>query len=213
MCASKKLKTYNLIFSRPKFLTENGNFVIESAVDRNITFRLKGSSYLNINDMNVMNIMKMGGLNQTNVPNSNLALRLSVLEEQLRQVPTSEAGGMPRPRGNRNILNRLAALETRMNNAGTGTGMNMTNINRRIRTLETKVNKILERLNSDNCSSNPCKNGGTCMNTFWGYICKCPDTWTGISCEEDVNECANFAGTDLGCQNSIACENTPGGYK
>lgn len=158
--------------------------------------------------MNVMNMMKMGGLNQSNVPNSNLALRLSVLEEQLRQVPKS--GDSSRPI-RRNVLNRLSALESRMNSDSTGT--NMTIIVHRIRVLERKVIQINQRLNADNCSSNPCKNGGTCSNTFGGFICKCSDAWTGVSCDEDVNECANFAGTGLGCQNSISCENTPGGYK
>lgn len=34
----------------------------------------------------------------------------------------------------------------------------------------------------------------------------------GPTCGADVNECARFAGTDLGCQNGATCANTPGGY-
>lgn len=202
------LKKHHSIY-RPKFLTENGNFVIESAVDRNITFRLKGqSSNLLINDVNVMNMIKSGGLaNASSVSNSNLALRLSTLEERFRQLPSEDA----RPR-NRNLFHRLVQLENRVNNGGLEG--NSTNLNRRLRQLEARVNRLYDRLNTDNCSLNPCKNGGTCLRVFssTGYICQCTDAWTGTNCDEDVNECAIFAGTDLGCQNSISCENTLGGY-
>lgn len=188
-------------------MTENGNFVIESAVDRNISFRLKGSSYLNINDVNVMNMMRFGGgLNQSNVPNSNLAIRLSVLEESVRRL----SAGDNSIRNRRHIMQRLTQLENRVSNLSTA---NSTQLNHRLRRLEQKVNRLVDRLNADNCSSNPCRHGGTCMNIFNGYTCKCPQTWTGMNCEDDVNECANFAGTELGCQNGATCENTQGGYK
>lgn len=29
----------------------------------------------------------------------------------------------------------------------------------------------------------------------------------------DVNECAKFLGTDLGCQNGATCRNLPGSYR
>lgn len=196
-------------FFRPKFLTENGNFIIESAVDKNISFRLKGRGFLNVNDMNVMNILQIEAWNRSNIPNSNLALRLSELESQMRSGPVSSGGSI---RLNRNLLQRLSALENRVNRGGVGS-INTTVINRRIRRLELQYAQLMQRLNADNCSSNPCNNGGTCLNTFGGYICKCSDAWEGINCEEDVNECANFAGTDLGCQNMAICENYDGGYR
>lgn len=185
--------------------------MIESAVDRNITFRLKGrNSYLNINDMNVMNMVHSEGFNVSSVSNSNLALRLSTLEDRIRQLP-SESESRPR---NRNLFHRLVQLENRMNNNGGSSDGNSSMLNRRLRQLEIRVNRLFDRLNTDNCSTNPCKNGGTCIRVFSsaGYVCQCTDAWTGTNCDEDVNECAIFAGTDLGCQNSISCENTPGGY-
>lgn len=193
---------------RPKFLTENGNFVIESAVDRNISFRLKGTSFLNINDMNVMSMIHSGGFNVSSVSNSNVALRLSRLEERFQQIPSYDT----RPR-NQYFNNRLIQLENKVNNASSEP--NLMIFNRRIRQLEVRVNRLFDKLMADNCSSNPCKNGGTCMKVFsnTGYACQCTDSWTGANCDEDVNECAIFAGTDLGCQNSASCENTPGGYK
>jgi hypothetical protein len=35
----------------------------------------------------------------------------------------------------------------------------------------------------------------------------------GLLCNVDVNECAHFAGTDLGCQNGATCINKPGTYE
>lgn len=147
----------------------------------------------------------VGSTNQSSsaagIPNSNLAIRLSTIEEQFRQFQSP---------GRQNRINRrLAALEHRL-----GPTSNLTSITttRRIRQLEIKVQRILSQLNADNCTSNPCLNGGTCTNTYGGYVCHCLDTWTGSNCELDVNECTIFANTDLGCQNSISCENTPGGY-
>ena len=37
--------------------------------------------------------------------------------------------------------------------------------------------------------------------------------YQGRTCEEDVNECAVYMGTDLGCQNGATCINTRGGYR
>ena len=34
----------------------------------------------------------------------------------------------------------------------------------------------------------------------------------GPTCSTDVNECARFAGTNLGCQNGAQCQNQPGTY-
>lgn len=199
----------NSLYFRPKFLTENGNFIIESAIDKNISFRLKGAAFLNVNDMNVMNLLQIESFNRSNVPNSNLASRISALEQQIRSLPETPV------RGVRIIRQRLDALEARMtiNGSPAVSDVNVTAINRRIRRLEIQFNQLTQRLNADNCSSNPCKNGGQCLNTFGGYICKCSESWEGANCEDDVNECANFAGTDLGCQNMAVCENFAGGYR
>lgn len=69
-------------------------------------------------------------------------------------------------------------------------------------------------IQTDECAGeSPCRNGGTCVNTMTGFFCQCPDNYEGNTCEEDVNECQRFAGTDLGCKNGATCENIPGSYR
>ncbi|KAG1661332.1 Cubilin [Nymphon striatum] len=68
-------------------------------------------------------------------------------------------------------------------------------------------------LTKNECNSNPCLNGGTCVDVFNGFLCKCPANWMGSTCSVDVNECQIFVGTDLGCQNGATCQNTVGGYR
>lgn len=174
--------------------------MIESAVDRNITFRLKGSGCLKINDVNVMSLVRLG-TNTTASPN--LLNRLNLLEDRINLLGQGNS--------NRGINNRLNRLENRSRT--TGNNPPMIGVNRRIRQLETRLDALVNTLRWDNCTSNPCKNGGSCMSKYNGYVCKCSDAWTGINCDLDVNECALYAGTDLGCQNGATCSNTLGAYE
>ncbi|XP_015261667.1 PREDICTED: protein crumbs homolog 1 [Gekko japonicus] len=77
------------------------------------------------------------------------------------------------------------------------------------------------------CSSNPCLHGSVCVELSWsdwygripelplefsyyrasGYVCDCQTGFTGIHCEEDINECHMNP-----CQNGGTCENSLGNY-
>ncbi len=37
------------------------------------------------------------------------------------------------------------------------------------------------------CASNPCANGGTCIDRINGYNCTCPTPWAGARCTEDTS--------------------------
>ncbi|XP_078702848.1 uncharacterized protein LOC144928428 isoform X1 [Branchiostoma floridae x Branchiostoma belcheri] len=59
----------------------------------------------------------------------------------------------------------------------------------------------------DECFSLPCQNGGTCRNLINAYRCDCQHGWSGVNCQEDINECDQ----DLhDCQQ--VCLNTYGGF-
>lgn len=50
----------------------------------------------------------------------------------------------------------------------------------------------------NDCESNPCKNGGTCIDGVNSYKCICSDGWEGAYCE--TSECVVSLGqTALGC--------------
>jgi cubilin len=80
--------------------------------------------------------------------------------------------------------------------------------------MQRRLQSLIQMLSTNECeTANPCRNGGTCVDTYRGFFCQCADNWQGRTCEDDVNECERFAGTDLGCQNGATCQNLPGTYR
>ncbi|XP_004704472.3 coagulation factor VII [Echinops telfairi] len=60
----------------------------------------------------------------------------------------------------------------------------------------------------DQCASNPCQNGGTCMDQLQSYICFCLEDFEGRNCQKNKNSeliCLNENG---GCQQY--CSDNPG---
>lgn len=47
-------------------------------------------------------------------------------------------------------------------------------------------NKYAFFVDIDECRTNPCKNGATCLNTYGSYICTCALGWTGVNCESGM---------------------------
>lgn len=53
----------------------------------------------------------------------------------------------------------------------------------------------------DECSSNPCANGGVCIDLVNGFRCECPRGYYDARCLSDVDECKSNP-----CRHGGSCE-------
>ncbi|KAG5266890.1 hypothetical protein AALO_G00237430 [Alosa alosa] len=58
------------------------------------------------------------------------------------------------------------------------------------------------------CLSNPCSNGGSCVENSQGYECKCAPGWSGPSCTTNIDECSTNP-----CNHGGTCQDQVNGYK
>ena len=61
--------------------------------------------------------------------------------------------------------------------------------------------------NVNECTSQPCENGGTCADLINGYNCSCVDGYTGVMCESIIHDCASQP-----CQHGGTCQGHIAGY-
>ncbi|XP_043916230.1 cubilin-like [Protopterus annectens] len=61
--------------------------------------------------------------------------------------------------------------------------------------------------NINECASNPCQNGGTCIDGINGYTCTCTSTWTGPQCQTPQQVCG---GSLSGPAGTFSYPNNPG---
>ncbi|KAA0719726.1 Neurogenic locus notch -like protein 1 [Triplophysa tibetana] len=65
------------------------------------------------------------------------------------------------------------------------------------------------------CLSNPCQNGGTCIDLVNTYKCSCPRGTQGVHCEIDIDDCSPASDPltgELRCFNEGRCVDRIGGY-
>ena len=55
-------------------------------------------------------------------------------------------------------------------------------------------------VNVDECSPDPCQNGGSCTDGINSYTCSCVAGYTGTNCETNIDECSPDP-----CQNGGNC--------
>ncbi|XP_021504160.1 cubilin isoform X2 [Meriones unguiculatus] len=86
-------------------------------------------------------------------------------------------------------------------------------LNSKLVDLERNFQSLQQNVERKVCSSNPCRNGGTCVNLHNSFFCICPAQWEGLLCSDDVNECAVYSGSPFGCQSGSTCVNTIGSFR
>ncbi|XP_030057388.1 coagulation factor VII [Microcaecilia unicolor] len=59
----------------------------------------------------------------------------------------------------------------------------------------------------DQCASNPCQNGGTCLDEFQSYVCQCAEGYEGRNCETALNNTLKCVYDNGNCEQF--CNDTP----
>ncbi|PVD35988.1 hypothetical protein C0Q70_02958 [Pomacea canaliculata] len=144
------------------------------------------------------------------VTNTNANARLLTLEGNMNNLqPTGQVATQLTTLGS-----RLTTLEARVSALASHLGSGESGLLNQIQTLEADVQNLKQLLTTNECQSNPCQNGGTCVDSYNGFICQCPPNWKGVTCSADVNECGEYAGTDRGSsQHGATCVNLPGSFR
>ncbi|KAH8276594.1 hypothetical protein KR044_004736, partial [Drosophila immigrans] len=194
----------------PKIISKDGNLIFESGANRNISFRLSGTSRLIINgEFDVLDLLmpigshkkRPGGTSKDEWSGVDDIVDLRDLADQLNEFKAQTLGT--------NGLNAMLRLQQNRTQASR---LLLRRLQTRLRLVENKANRMKNKLELDSCQSSPCENGGSCSNTYNGFRCQCRAAFEGQKCERDVNECALFEGTDLGCQNGGQCVNQFGTF-
>ncbi|XP_059179030.1 cubilin-like isoform X2 [Physella acuta] len=142
-------------------------------------------------------------VNQLNADLTQVGQRITALESSQTSTSVEEL---------RSDLNALRQRVTELESTSDAVTAATASVTRRVTDLENIIRNLQTQLNTNYCASNPCQHGGTCSNTFNGFQCRCPTNWQGVRCDEDVNECSIYMGTDLGCHNGATCINTQGSF-
>ena len=58
------------------------------------------------------------------------------------------------------------------------------------------------------CSDFPCQNRGSCINNPGSFFCECAKGFTGLRCEQNINECVSFP-----CPMDCVCIDTVGSFE
>ncbi|BES95605.1 calcium ion Hypothetical protein [Nesidiocoris tenuis] len=206
-------QAYDPYSNQPRLESQNGNLLIIGASGANITLKTSSGGQVNINDENINDLIN----------------KAKSIFEKFGKFDKDGIGG-GEGSSSRAILNafiaplskRLELIEDIVNNRNTSsfpTRNSRNGMRRSIQLLTAKVNRLARDIRlfrilveTDECASDPCQHGGTCLDGFNNFHCLCPDQWEGPTCQKDVDECQRFKNSGLGCQNGAICQNTPGSF-
>ncbi|XP_077993791.1 cubilin-like [Glandiceps talaboti] len=184
--------------TQPKMITQSGHLIFQTGTNHNISFKTDGTGRVVIDDYDFIEIAEMVKKNKQDIQS---------IFTQLQGIPSDLQTQLD------DIKTDISDLKTRVTNLESVGGPTVPgDLADRVGNLEDDVDDLQNDLSADECTSNPCKNGGTCVNLYKKFQCRCTEAWKGTTCESDVDECVEYRGTDLGCQNGATCDNTDGGY-
>ncbi|CAL8142101.1 unnamed protein product [Orchesella dallaii] len=215
--AGVKAVDINYQLAQPQIYVENGNVYVVPGENRNLVLKSNGNGKIMLNNVELKNLVD-------SVQNSSKAVndfktifgnpsvpsvsgQAANIEQTIQRLNQIEA-----------LDGRVTVIERRLASINTSDSGDGSRLNSRFRRLRSRIEALEDRLRGGRsglqnpCRSNPCANGGTCIPTLYGAFCYCPPGWEGEQCNQDVNECANLQGTELGCQNGATCVNTPGSW-
>lgn len=216
--------------NRPRIRSRNGHLVIEASQDKNIEFRTSGSlGTVSINGLKLDKLLEVTKALERTTRGETAKQLFANMDGNTQGASTDAQNGLES--GLRVIFaaaKKLQSLEKQMSDLDTEMD-DLRDITRKLKQKMTKKNKQLDRmsvtqteiiskLKRNECverdTGEPiCRNGATCLDLYDNFKCLCRDEWEGPTCQQDVNECSKFRGTDLGCQNEAKCVNLEGGYR
>ena len=188
-------------------MVKNGHLVLLTGRNKDIVFRSSGSGQIRING------------------NDLLASKIQSINQGLDDTITSnEIVSQQNSPINQFIDRKLSIVETRINSRIDELTQRLNDTIllqkkifgrkqfRRIRTMLRRLDRLEKLLTKNECDNNPCQNGATCEDGFNQYFCRCRSGFMGQNCEQDVDECVQYQGTELGCQNGGTCLNIFGSF-
>jgi cubilin len=154
----------DLFDDHPRIRAEDGGLVLESALNKNLTLRTRGAGTVNINGQDLSSLAR-GLLRQPEDPGGDLAGRLEQVETSLGAITAGDG--------------RLAALEqsvaelSQSSQESQDTDTRYRRLRRQYNLLKRRLDNLEELLGRNQCSEqSPCRNGGTCINTYNGFFCQ-----------------------------------------
>lgn len=207
--------------SRPRIQTRNGHLVIEASQDKNIDFKTSGSrGSVTLNGhkldqlLGVVRALEKSGTQLGSALNSTT----SPIDGQYELILNSLLGSAQRLNAAEKSIDSLRKQLADLGDQVRRLTKRLSKSSGQVNKLAKQQESIVGKLKQNNCfdpnSGQPvCKNGATCIDAYDSFKCICPDNYEGPTCEQDVDECQKFRGTDLGCQNGARCVNLVGGYQ